>query len=180
MTAAVDVAVLGRRAEVPPLAGAAAAVLAGRAAGLVLTTAAAARTPIRGLPASGPARRLRDALHRRDLAAQATGRAVWCVIDERSVRAALGAGAGVPVVLAIAGPRAAWIEPLLDAARVVLVAGAAADPLTALALADLRSRGLEAEAVERLAGASAALARAGLAGGPRWEPGLHAALGSVS
>lgn len=180
MTPGVDVVVLGRRPEVPPLAGAAAVLLAGRAAGLVLTTAAGARTPVRGLPAAAAARRLRDRLRRVDLDAQAAGRVVWCAVDDGSVDAALAAGAGVPVVLAIAGPRGAWTEPLLDGAHIVLVAGTPADPLTALALAEVRSRGLAAEAVGRLGGTSAVLARAGLPGGPRWEPGLHAALEGVS
>lgn len=180
MTAGVDVAVLGRGPDVPPLAGAAAALLAGRGAGLVLTTAAGARAPIRGLPAGAAARQLRDRLRRRDLDAHAAGRVVWCAIDDAGIRPALAAAGDAPVVLAIAGPRGAWTEPLLDAAGVVLVAGAAADPLTVLALAELRSRALDAEAVERLAGPSAALARAGLAGRPGWEPGLRSALEGVS
>ena len=103
---------------------------------------------------------------------------MWCRVDDAGAHSALaaGAGAGAAVVLAIAGPRGHWTEPLLDDAGVALVAGAAGDPLTALALADLRSRGVPAESVARVGGTAAALARAGLAAPPSWEPRLRAAL----
>lgn len=178
MTAGVDVAVLGRGRDVHALAGAAAALLARRGAGLVLTTAPAGRPPVLGLPSTTAARRLRDRLRHRDLDAHAAGRVVWCRVDDAGARPALaaGAGAGAVVVLAIAGPRGRWTEPLLDDARLALIAGAAGDPLTALALADLRSRGVPAESVARVGGTATALARAGLAAPPSWEPRLRAAL----
>ena len=83
----------------------------------------------------------------------------------------------VPVVLAVCGPREPWVEPLLDDAAIVLVAGEADDPLTALALAALDARGLAAAAVAAPAGVGAVLARIGLGAPSAWRAALPVAPG---
>ncbi len=81
-----------------------------------------------------------------------------------------------PVVLAVCGPRAAWVEPLIDDAALVLVAGDAGDPLTALAVSGLQARGLAAASVAAPEGLGAVLARIGLGSTGTWQGALPGAL----
>jgi hypothetical protein len=176
-----DVAVVGRAGDVTAVAAAAASALAARSASraaLVVGTG----EPHSGAtgPATGPARRLRERAAARDLDARARGRIVWCAVDadedDPSAAACRAAAVGGPVVLAVCGPRAAWVEPLLDDAALVVVAGDAGDPLTALAVAGLHARGLAATSVAAPEGLAGVLARIGLGSPGIWRDALPSAL----
>jgi hypothetical protein len=180
-----DVAVVGRAADVAVVAAATASALAARSASrAALVVGVGERRPGAAGPATAPARRLRDRVAARDLEARARGRIVWCAVDECAAdptggayRAA-AAAVGGPVVLAVCGPRAGWVEPLLDEAATVLVAGATDDPLTALAIGGLRARGLDAASIAAPDGLGAVLARIGLGRPGAWRdanPGAQSA-----
>ena len=178
-----DVAVVGRSRDVTAVAAAAASALAARSASRAALVVAAGERHSGGAgPATAPARRLRERVAARDLQARARGRIVWCAIDAGAVdpsgSAYRAAAVGAPVVLAVCGPRAAWVELLLDDAALVLVAGEAADPLTALAVAGLHARGLAATGVAAPEGLGAVLARIGLGSPGTWLDTLPGARGA--
>jgi len=175
-----DVAVVGRPRDVMAVAAAAASALAARSASrAALVVGAGERHTAGAGPATAPARRLRERVAARDLQARARGRIVWCAVDagadDPSAAACRAAAVGGPVVLAVCGPREAWVEPLLGDAALVLVAGDAADPLTALAVAGLHQRGLAATSVAAPDGLGAVLARIGLGGPGTWQDTLPGA-----
>ena len=177
-----DVAVVGRARDVAAVAAASASALAARSSTrAALVVGAGDRHTGAAGPATAPARRLRERVSARDLDARARGRIVWCAVDrgaeDPSVAACRAAAVGGPVVLAVCGPRAAWVEPLLQEAALVIVAGDAADPLTALALGGLRARGVAATSVTAPEGLGAVLARLGLGSPGTWQDGLPAAGG---
>jgi len=172
-----DVAVVGRSRDVTAVAAAAASALAARSATRAALVVGVGERHVGGAgPATAPARRLRERVAARDLEARARGRIVWCAIDigesDASADACRAAAVGGPVVLAVCGPRDAWVEPLLEDAALVLVAGAAADPLTALAVAGLDARGLVAASVAAPDGLGAVLARIGLGSPGTWQDAL--------
>jgi len=175
-----DIAVVGRAGDVTAVAAAAASALAARSASrAALVVGAGDRHSGAAGPATAPARRLRERVAARDLQARARGRIVWCAIDagsdDPSGAACRAAAVGGPVVLAVCGPRAAWVEPLLEDAAVVLVAGETVDPLTALAVAGLHARGLAATSVAAPEGLGAVLARIGLGSPGSWQDALPGA-----
>ena len=175
-----DVAVVGRAADVTAVAAAAASALAARSASrAALVVGVGERHPGASGPATAPARRLRDRVVARDLDARARGRIVWCAVaagaaDPHGAACRATAGGG-PVVRAVCGPRADWVEPLLGEASVILVAGDVADPLTGLAVAGLHARGLEATGVAAPEGLGAVLARVGLGRPGTWQDALPGA-----
>jgi len=174
-----DVAVVGPAGAVAAVAAAAAGALAARSSTrAALVVGAGERQAGASGPATRPARRLRERLAARDLDARARGRIVWCTVDagaeDPTVGALRAAAIGGPVVLAVCGPRVAWVEPLLDEAALVVVAGADSDPLTELAMAGLRARGLDAASVPAPDGLGAVLARLGLGSPGTWRDGLPA------
>ncbi len=176
-----DVAVVGRARDVTAVAAAAASALAARSASRAALVVGVGERYAGGAgPATAPARRLRDRVAARDLEARARGRIVWCAIHvgaaDASAVACRAAAVGGPVVLAVCGPRAPWVEPLLDDAALVLVAGEAADPLTALAVAGLHARGLRAASVVAPEGLGAVLARIGLGSPGAWHDRLPGAV----
>jgi hypothetical protein len=178
-----DVAVVGRSRDVAGVAAAAASALAARsAARAALVVGAGERYSGSAGPATAPARRLRERVAARDLRAQARGRIVWCAIDEGAedpfAAACRAAAVGGPVVLAVCGPRADWVEPLLGDAALVIVAGEVADPLTALAVAGLHERGVVATSVAAPEGLGAVLARIGLGGPGTWQDALPGTWGA--
>lgn len=165
----VDVAVVGRARDAEILAASAGAALAARApsrAAVVVRTATGAARRL--APPTRHASRLRERLAARELEAVASGRVVWCAAA--SGRDVLRAAVGSPVVLAVCGTREPWIEPLLDEAGLVLVAGDEHDAVVQLALEGLRERAVPAAASGVPAGAAALLGRSGL-----WpDPALRA------
>lgn len=142
------VALLAPSADAPALASGLALVLAGRqrapAAVVYLWSPAPAR-PLWRAPAVPAAARLARALAARGHAAHASGRLVVVRLaaqcDEAGAEAPLvmAAAGRAPAVLALAGPRAAAFDALLDAQDLVVVAvPAGANPaLARLALAGL-------------------------------------------
>lgn len=169
MSGYVDVAVVGRARHSEALAASAASVLApaagSRSAVVVRTGAGGAR---RLAPPTRHASRLRERLLARGLEPVASGRVVWCAAS--SARDVSLAAVGSPVVLAVCGPREPWIEPLLDEAGLVLVAGEEHDTVVQLALEELRERAIPAAASSPPAGATALLGRSGV-----WpDPALRA------
>lgn len=164
-----DVAVVGRVQDVSRAAAAAAYALAAQSeerTALIVCVGEAPRPPALGAVIA--ARRLRDRLCARDIDAWAAGRLVRCCAAGRSTAEQAAAAAG-SVVLAVCGPRPAWAEPLLDEAGTVLVVGSEAEPLTAIALAGLWDRGLQARAVVAPDGLSSRLWQLGI-GTPAHAP----------
>lgn len=165
MTPAFDVIVLGRARAAAVVAAEAACGLAARASSRTAIVVTAGPPPgVAASTALPAALRARDRLRARDLDARASGRLVWCAVPD-SHAADRAAGVGLPVVLAVCGPRTAWTDELLAEAGGVLLAGDPADPVTELALEDLRARGLHVTVVAPPAGVRAGLARLGLARG---------------
>jgi hypothetical protein len=154
----VEAAVVGPPAAVVPVAAACAGELRARAdaaAALVCTwrppaseieaSAPAARSPA-GATTRG-ARRLAARLAARDLDVTACGRLAWLALDPDAAAAAgefrrCRTAVGVPLVLAIAGPRREPLEPLLaELDLCVAVLPADIDPaLRELAVAGITSR----------------------------------------
>jgi hypothetical protein len=134
----------------------------------------------RGGFAAPAAARLAARLGRRELPAAARGRLVWLPLpDEPSAAAtALRSAAAVvegPVVTALAGPRPAVLEPVVEEHDLVIVAAEPGTALAEAALAALADRSVSAIACRPLPrGPARALALAGLAA-PRLDPPLHAA-----
>ena len=173
MNARFDVAVVGRARDVAAVAAAVGLELAARSDPRAALVIAAGGGRCSGIaPGTAPARRLRERLRARDLQARSAGRLVWCAVDGEDVAEQVerAAAVGGPVVLAVCGPREPWVEPLLEDAELVLVAGGEADPLTLLALAGLRARGLASASSAAPEGAGAAFARAGLGAPAWWRP----------
>lgn len=122
------------------------------------------------LPAAPAGRRLARALRLRELPARASGRLVWVGLppDDGEAasavsRAVAAAPAGMPVVIALGGPRGAALDAFLAEADLVVVPAADDDP-----------RGRAA-----LAGAAAVSDRAvswAQAPGPPWRRLAHAGL----
>jgi hypothetical protein len=132
--------VLGGPAHVPPVAAACAGELrarAGAAAALVCLWRPGLGPPADELEhRSGPpagattpaARRLADTLDAEGLRATACGRLAWLALPDDAAEAApvlrqglpVAEAAGVPVVIAVAGPRPATLEPLLAIAELGL------------------------------------------------------------
>jgi len=151
-------AVLGSSAHVPPIAAACAGELrarAGAGSALVCLWRPGATAPGDDEDPASPAgattpgaRRVAAALDAEGLRATACGRLAWLALPDDPADAAptLRRGlalATVPVVIAVAGPRPAAIEPVLataDLALAVLPADAS-EPLRALALASLPGTG---------------------------------------
>jgi hypothetical protein len=133
-------------------------------------------------PVRPAARRLQAALAARDQRARAAGPLALALLPPDPDAAALAArrAAAVargPVVHVLAGPRPAALTPLLHDAHRVLVAGAPADPVCAVALAGLVGEGLDARCVSAPEpGAARALAAAGLGVPHASRAGLATAL----
>jgi hypothetical protein len=140
-------AVLGAPAEAVPVAAACAGELRAhaRAAAALLCVWGGGEAPA---GATTPAvRRLAARLAAHGLGATASGRLAWVALDSSPARAATQvmharALAATPIVLAVAGPRPAALEPLVADADLALVvlAAEAEEPLRALALETLPSR----------------------------------------
>lgn len=180
------VAVLCRPGEAAALSAAVALALlrTSRArAGLICAWPASAVTSRRpSAPARPAARRLQAALVARDLEARAAGPLALALLPPDPDAAALAArrAAAVargPVVHVVAGARPPALTPLLHDADRVLVAGAVADPVCAVALAGLAGDGIEACRVPAPEpGASRALAAACLGVPQATRAALAAAL----
>jgi hypothetical protein len=157
----VDIAVLGRVHEVETVAAGAASVLASgaRERAAVVARAGGGR-PRRLAPPTRGAARLRDRLSARGLEPAASGRVVWSAAD--SPRELSSAAVGAPVVLAVCCSREPWLEPLLDEARLVLVAGSCGEAVVELALEELRARAIPCAPAPVPEGAASLLARSGL------------------
>jgi len=152
----VSVALLAAAGDAPALAAGLALALARRerapvAVVCVWAAGAAGRTPWRA-PALPAAARLASAMAARGHGARASGRLVIVRLAAQSVPAAaearrvIAAAGAAPTVLALAGPRAAAFDALLDEQDLVVAAVAAgADPaLARLAVAGLQ-RGVACE-----------------------------------
>ncbi len=128
-----DVAVVGRARDVVAVAAGVAGALASRSSSrAALVVGTGDRHGRAAGPSTSQARRLRERLAARDLDARASGRIVWCAIGAGALDPVAAAGraaaVGVPVVLAVCGARAPWVEPLLDQSAIVLVAGRRGGP----------------------------------------------------
>ena len=151
----VSVALLAAAGDAPALAAGLALALARRerapVAVVCVWAGAAGPAPWRA-PATPAAARLASAMAARGHGARASGRLVIVRLAARSAAAAaearrvIAAAGSVPTVLALAGPRAAAFDALLDEQDLVVAAVAAgADPaLARLAVAGLR-RGVACE-----------------------------------
>jgi hypothetical protein len=180
------VVVLCRPADAVALSVAAALVLlrgSPARSGLVCVWPASAISSRRlSAPARPAARRLQEALAARDLEARAAGPLALALLPADPGAAALAArrAAAVargPVVHVLAGARPSTLTPLLHDADRVLVVGAAADPVCAVALAGLADEGLAARLVPAPEpGAARALAAAGLGVPQAARAALEAAL----
>ncbi len=181
MSARFDVAVVGRAGDTAAVAAGAACALARRAPGHTALVVCCGDPGATFGPATAAARRLCGRLRGRGLDARATGRIVWCAAGDEDPAGEAGRAAAVggPVVLAMCGPRAEWVEPLLEDAGVVLVAGREEDPLTALALSALHERRIAAVAVLPPDGAGGVLARTGIGVSSRWRAALPIAPAGV-
>jgi hypothetical protein len=157
----VDIAVVGRAREVETVAAAVASVLACRARERAsVAVRAGGRCPRRLAPPTRGAARLRDRLSARGLEPVASGRFVWSAAG--SPREISRAAVGAPVVLAVCCPREPWLEPLLDEARLVLVAGSRDEAVVELALEELCERAIPCAPASAPEGAASLLARSGL------------------
>jgi hypothetical protein len=130
--------------------------------------------------ATRAASRLAARLALREVPAVARGRLAWLRLPDAPelAAAALRRTAAVvdaPVVTALAGPRPAELEPLVDEHDLVVIAAEPGGPLAAAAIAAFGDRCVSAIACRPLArGPARALALAGLAA-PRLDPPLRAA-----
>jgi hypothetical protein len=173
--------VLGSVQDAPPLAAAMALALrtADRAAAALVAVwrgGGERNSPTAGV-ATPAAARLAARLSRRGLPAAARGRLIWLELPaepQETPAVLLHAAAAVdgPVVTALAGPRPAALEVVIDDHDLVLVAADPDAPLAHAALAGLAERGVSALACHPLPrGVPRALALAGFAA-PRLDPPL--------
>lgn len=162
MTNGLCAVVVGARPAVRAVAAARAATIAvSERAALVIEAGPSADRGLHVDAGTGPARALRRRLQARGVAARACGRLVWCALPDPDAGEVLRAASCGPAVLALHGPREPWVEPLLEQVGVVLVAGAGGE-VAALALAELRRRGVAAQPADAPGWPALALAHAGL------------------
>ncbi len=163
-----------------PTAAALALVLAGRRPALVCAWGAPTIRP--AVPATSGARRLTAALHARGIAGRAIGR---LAVAELSADPALAvaeatraaAACDTPVILALAGPRAADFDTLLAVQDVAVLAGDdVCGELTRLALTSLAEVSRSVVRSAPLSPGTAWLARAGIVATPAARRALAAAV----